>query len=231
MESLLTSPAFRWYGFGVEWCVNKLRREAKNIARRGVWYSRAGLFKWWLCKIAGGREQGSIVMKLSAQSNKRQAWTLEFQAEPQTREEANRRRGIGTRDEGWLKVEGLLRLKNDGHWNGRELKSLWIRDGLNGNCFEAWSTNHRSLFNCPLRLVEVYEINWTRQAHWLGVSIIINRSTSCLCQRQRVAVEGRILILMMEWLLRFAWLAAGTVGEFWCLCDWFSLSPSNLCYS
>lgn len=50
-------------------------------------------------KIAGGREEGSIVMKLSAQSNKRQAWTLEFQAEPQTREEANRRRGIGMRDD------------------------------------------------------------------------------------------------------------------------------------
>lgn len=50
-------------------------------------------------KIAGGREESSIVMKLSAQSNKRQAWTLEFQAEPQTREEANRRRGIGMRDD------------------------------------------------------------------------------------------------------------------------------------
>lgn len=35
------------------------------------------------------------MMKLSAQSDKRQAWTLEFQAEPQTCEEANRRRGIG----------------------------------------------------------------------------------------------------------------------------------------
>lgn len=34
-------------------------------------------------------------MKLSAQSNKRQAWTLEFQTEPQTCEEANRRKGIG----------------------------------------------------------------------------------------------------------------------------------------
>lgn len=51
-------------------------------------------------KIAGGREEGSIVMKLSAQSDKRQAWTLEFQAEPQTCEEANRRRGTGMTEGG-----------------------------------------------------------------------------------------------------------------------------------
>lgn len=35
------------------------------------------------------------MVKLSAQSDKRQAWTLEFQTEPQTCEEANRRRGRG----------------------------------------------------------------------------------------------------------------------------------------
>lgn len=59
-------------------------------------------------KIACGREEGSIVMKLSAQSNKRRAWTLEFQAEPQTCEEANRRRGIGmAEDGGFAEIEKL----------------------------------------------------------------------------------------------------------------------------
>lgn len=48
----------------------------------------------------GRWQESSIVMKLSAQSNERQACTLEFQAEPQTCEEANRGRGIGMTEGG-----------------------------------------------------------------------------------------------------------------------------------
>lgn len=67
---------------------------------------------------------------------------------------------------------GVAESKNEGPWNGRELKSLWISDGLNGNCSEAQSTNHRPLFNCPTVSCvceKCMRAKGSMHSHWLEV--------------------------------------------------------------
>lgn len=81
---------------------------------------------------AGGQEEGAMVMKLSASSDKRQAWAcsyflfvdFELNLKP-VREEKEEETGM-------IEGGGNAGTESNGEENEREFESLSRRDGLNG---------------------------------------------------------------------------------------------------
>lgn len=56
-----------------------------------------------------------------------------------------------------MDVDGRdVEIENDGEKNGREFKSLLIRDGLNGDCFEAQSIKSQTLVQLPVCLLRMW---------------------------------------------------------------------------